>query len=157
MPADDDRRELFDVLEPSLGSRGAALLMAQLPPVGWADLATKSDLGALRSELTGEMAKLGAKVDTMHADLRRELRGDISDLRVELKGDVSKLKADISGLRVELKDDVSSARGELGGLRGELVELRGEVARLVPRLWAANVATMFGVAALVLTIALFFR
>jgi hypothetical protein len=110
MPADDERRELFDVLEPRLGSRGAALLMANLPPVGWAELATKTDLGALRSELIGEMAKVEAKVDTF---------------RAELKGDIA--------------------------------ELRGEIASQVPKLWVANVATMFGVAGLVLTIAIFFH
>ena len=112
MPGDDDRRELFDLLEPSLGSRGAALLMAHLPPAGWADLATKADLGALRSEVMGEMAKLEGKVDAF----RFELKGEISELRGELKG---------------------------------------ELASQVPKLWAANVATMFGIAGLVLAIASF--
>ena len=58
MPDDHDRRELFDLLEAGLGTRGAGLLMAYLPPVGWNELATKSDLAALRSELRGEMAEL---------------------------------------------------------------------------------------------------
>lgn len=119
MASDDDRRELFDLLEPSLGSRGAALLMAKLPPVGWADLATKADLGALRSELLGEMAKLEGKVD----GIRFELKGEIGELRGELKGDIA--------------------------------EMRGELASQVPKLWAANVATMFGIAGLVLAIANF--
>ena len=124
MAGDDDRRELFDLLEPSLGSRGAALLMAQLPPVGWADLATKTDLGvlrsevgALRSELVGEMAKVGARVE---------------NVRAELKGDIAEVK-------------------------GDLARLEGKVAALVPKLWAANIASMFGVAGLVLTIAAFFH
>ena len=124
MPGDEDRRELFDLLEPRLGSRGAALLMAQLPPVGWAELATKTDLAALRSELMGE------------------IRGEMGDLRGEMGG----LRGEMGGLR-----------GEMGGLRGEIAELRGDVANLVPKLWAANVATMFGVAGLVLAIATFFH
>ena len=126
MPGDDDRRELFDLLEPSLGSRGAALLMAHLPPVGWADLATKADLGALRSEMLGEMAKLEGKVDAF---------------RFELKGEIGELRGELGELRGELK--------------GELAELRGELASQVPKLWAANVATMFGIAGLVLAVANF--
>ncbi len=102
MPYDDDRRELFDLLEGPLGARAASLLMANLPPVGWADLATKADLAALRSELSGDMAHV---------------------------------------------------RGEMAELRGEMAELRGEMKGLVPKLWAANVATMLGLSGLVFAVA----
>jgi hypothetical protein len=78
--ADDDRRELFDLLEAGLGGRGAALLMAHLPPVGWGDLATKQDLTSLRSELKGEMGSLRAELKGEMA----ELRGETAELRGEL-------------------------------------------------------------------------
>ena len=63
MPSyDEDRRELFGLLEPSLGSRGAALLMEHLPPTGWADLATKSDLAGVRAEIATLRAELIEKM-----------------------------------------------------------------------------------------------
>jgi hypothetical protein len=96
---DDDRRYLYDLLERSLDARSAAILMAHLPPVGWADLATRQDLAVTRAELKGEMAEL---------------------------------------------------RGEMAELRGEMAELRGEVHSMLPKLIAANVASMIGVAGLVL-------
>lgn len=66
MPTDDEtRRELFDLLETRIGSRGAALLMSYLPPTGWSDLATRQDLDALRAELKGEMAELRGEVKAM--------------------------------------------------------------------------------------------
>lgn len=99
MFTDDDRRYLYELLERSLDARGAAILMAHLPPVGWADLATRQDLAATRAELKGEMAEL----------------------------------------------------------RGEMAELRGEVHALLPKLIAANIASMFGVAGLVLAAAAFVR
>lgn len=62
---DENRRELFDLLEAGIGSRGAALLMSYLPPTGWTELATKRDLDALRAELRGEMAELRGEMRSM--------------------------------------------------------------------------------------------
>lgn len=49
----------------------AATLMELLPPVGWADVATKRDLDHLRSELRSE---LRADMSELRADVHRELR-----------------------------------------------------------------------------------
>ena len=45
------RHELFLRLEETLGPESAETLMEMLPPVGWADVATKRDLDALRDQL----------------------------------------------------------------------------------------------------------
>ena len=42
------RHRLHDRLEQVLGVEEATILMAHLPPVGWADVATKRDLDALQ-------------------------------------------------------------------------------------------------------------
>jgi hypothetical protein len=41
------RNRLFQKLEAVLGPNEASILMAHLPPVGWADVATKRDVDAL--------------------------------------------------------------------------------------------------------------
>ena len=102
MVDDDDRRNLHEALEATLGHRAAATMMAHLPPEGYADLATRADVGIVRSEL--------------------------------------------HGVRSELK-------GEMAELRGEMAELRADVHSQLPKLIAANIASMIGVAGLVLAAA----
>ena len=41
------RHEMYSGLEEKLGTKVADAVMAHLPPVGWADVATKQDLAAL--------------------------------------------------------------------------------------------------------------
>ena len=48
------RHELFLRLEEALGPESAETLMEMLPPVGWADIATKRDLDALRHQLLAD-------------------------------------------------------------------------------------------------------
>jgi len=45
------RHELFLRLEQALGPESAETLMELLPPVGWADVATKRDLDALEERM----------------------------------------------------------------------------------------------------------
>ena len=48
---DQSRNQLYNRLEEVLGHDEAAVLMAHLPPVGWADVATKQDLAQLELRL----------------------------------------------------------------------------------------------------------
>lgn len=52
MPVDErSRHQLFSHLDQVLGEEDAATLIEHLPPVGWADVATKRDLDALELRL----------------------------------------------------------------------------------------------------------
>ena len=67
------RHELHAKLDEILGSDEATTLMSYLPPVGWADVATKRDLDALEVRLDGFEGRLDAKVERLRADVFREL------------------------------------------------------------------------------------
>jgi len=58
MSVDERRRKtLYDALEARIGPEAADTMMGLLPPVGWADVATRRDLEALRSDLSAEMER----------------------------------------------------------------------------------------------------
>ena len=65
------RHELFLRLERALGPESAETLMGLLPPVGWADVATKRDLDALRHQLLADLrGELLAQSNAINAQMR---------------------------------------------------------------------------------------
>ncbi len=68
-----ERHQIFQWYEEAMGSERAAIMMNLVPPVGWGEVATRTDLAALGSGLRGEMAVL-----------RSELRGEVKAGNAEL-------------------------------------------------------------------------
>jgi hypothetical protein len=62
--------QLFQRLEELLGPEKVSTLMELLPPVGWADVATKRDLDHLQTTLEARIERLGT-------ELRSELRAEM--------------------------------------------------------------------------------
>ena len=71
------RHELYRRLEELLGPEGATTLMEHLPPVGWADVATKHDLVGLEARLDERFKGL----DWRFEGLDERLKATGSDLR----------------------------------------------------------------------------
>ncbi|MGH9250698.1 MAG: hypothetical protein ACRD0W_14400 [Acidimicrobiales bacterium] len=64
------RHELLGRLDDVLGREEATTLMSLLPPVGWADVATKHDLDSLGIQLRSELrAEIGQLRGEFHRDL----------------------------------------------------------------------------------------
>ena len=65
------RHELFLRLEQALGPESAETLMELLPPVGWADVATKRDLDALGDKLLAAFrGELLAQSNAINAQMK---------------------------------------------------------------------------------------
>lgn len=59
------RHELHRKLDEVLGPQEAATLMAHLPPVGWADVATKDDLNHLREYMDVKFQSIDLRFQSM--------------------------------------------------------------------------------------------
>ena len=78
------RYHLHQTLENSLGPDAAATLMAYLPPVGWADVATKHDLSALEQRMDLRFEAIDHRITAEVAGLRGDLRTGLADVRTEI-------------------------------------------------------------------------
>ena len=74
---EDQRHDLYEGLIQLLGREKATTLMEHLPPVGWADVATKRDLDhqstVSRRDLEVEAGKLRHEMSTEFAAVRNEM------------------------------------------------------------------------------------
>jgi hypothetical protein len=131
MVTDVQRRTLFDALVNQLGEGPAETMMELLPPVDWADMARRSDVAELRSDLVSGMRAMDGR-----------LTGEIGGLRGEMGG----LRGEIGGLRGEMGE----LRGEIGELRGEMRALGSRVEAQFAKLVVANLLTSGALVGLVL-------
>ena len=69
------RHRLHRKLEEILGPEEAAVLMRHLPPVGWADVATKHDLDHLREMLTMKIESVETRLETRIDSLENRSTG----------------------------------------------------------------------------------
>ena len=75
------RHELYLRLEEALGPDAATTLMEHLPPVGWADVATKRDLDALEQRVDMRFELLEERLDRRFDAIDR--RSDAIDRRFD--------------------------------------------------------------------------
>jgi hypothetical protein len=95
-------RELTDA---GMDPRQAEALVRGLGDMDTSELATKADLGVLRTEL--------ADVKTDMAEMRSELKTEMAELR-------SELKTEMADLRSELRTEIAGVKGEIAALKGEM-------------------------------------
>ncbi|MCX6518265.1 MAG: hypothetical protein NTV13_06320 [Actinobacteria bacterium] len=84
------RFQLRTAIGQILSEEAADTLMELLPPVGWADVATKTDLQHLRDELKAEIHSLRVATKTDLQHLRDEFKADIQALQLSFETTLEK-------------------------------------------------------------------
>jgi len=126
---EETRHHLFKRLEEVLGPEEAATMMEHLPPVGWADVATKRDLDHI-----AERFELRLTVEL--ATVRSELRGEFTAGMTGLRGEMVQLRDD---LRSEVKSDMNAMETRL---TAQFEALRTEQRQFALVLVAGMVSTL---------------
>jgi len=94
--------ELYKVLR-EVGASDESATAAAQSVVGSAELATRADLTALRSELRTEIAELRSELRTEIAKLRGELRTEIAELRLELRTEIAQVRVEVANTRTAME------------------------------------------------------
>ena len=126
---EETRHHLFKRLEEVLGPEEAATMMEHLPPVGWADVATKRDLDHI-----AERFELRLTVEL--ATVRSELRGEFTAGMTGLRGEMVQMRDD---LRSEVKSDMNAMETRL---TAQFEALRTEQRQFALVLVAGMVSTL---------------
>ena len=139
MPSERHRHQLYEEAKQALSVESADELMSSLPPVGWADVATKDDVAMIRLEMDA---------------FRAEIRGDMARLEGRLLGRTDRLDGRID----KLDGRIDRLDGRIDKLDGDL---RAAIAEATDRMRVWMIATMLaffvGIGGLLLGVAQFTR
>ena len=69
---EQQRSEIYTSIADTIGEQGAEFLMAQQPPGGWEQLATKRYLADLETKTQAGFVALNAKMDVQFAEVREQ-------------------------------------------------------------------------------------
>jgi hypothetical protein len=130
-----DRHKLYLALEHLLGTSEATTLMEHLPPVGWADVATRHDLdqglALVRADLHAELADLRTDMRTEIGELRTEMRTEIGELRTEARTGSAELRTEMADLRAAVETSLRQMIPVVVGATAAIVTAATAVGALV--------------------------
>jgi hypothetical protein len=104
-----ERHEIYELIKAATSDRVASNVMSMLPPVGWADVATKTDSQSLRAEI---------------GSLRAEMQSQFGSVWSEfgsVRSEIGSVRSEIGSLRTEMRSEFGSVRSEMLALEANLL------------------------------------
>jgi hypothetical protein len=118
---ESERHQLFSWFEEHMGQERAATMMNLVPPVGWAEVATRHDLDELDSRLTTRIDALESKLDGRFEAL--ESRFDALESKFEYRFEAIGYRFDATDAKFESLEHRIDAK--LEAMRSELMRTFG--------------------------------
>ena len=105
--AERSRHDLYVRLEAALGAQEATTLMEHLPPVGWADVSTRTDVALQLQALEGN---LRAEFHLAFGDFRDEMHRSFGDFRDEMHRSFGEFRDEMLRSSSEFRDEMRRDR-----------------------------------------------
>ncbi len=122
-----ERHEIYELIRAATSDRVANNVMSLLPPVGWADVATKTDLESLRTEMHAEFGSVGSEFGSVRSEFG-SVRSEFDSVRTEF----SVVRADMRALEANLRTEMhQSIRSQTWALIAWTTGLAGLIVALV--------------------------
>ena len=104
-----------------MGEREARALAEGLDQALREEVATRSDLVAVKAELSADIAAVKAELSADIAALKAELSADIAALKAQLSADIAAVKSDLVAVKTELSADIASVRTEVAAAKHDML------------------------------------
>jgi hypothetical protein len=108
-----------------VGEREARALAEGLDQALREEVATKSDLAAVKTDLAANIAAVRTDLAADIAAVRTELAADIAAVRTDLAADIvavrTELAAEIAAVRTELRAEIAAVRVDLAAVKHDLL------------------------------------
>ncbi len=104
---EQSRHDLYVRLEAALGAQEATTLMEHLPPVGWADVSTRTDVALQLQALEGN---LRAEFHLAFGDCRDEMHRSFGDFRDEIHRSFGEFRDEMLRSSSEFRDEMRRDR-----------------------------------------------
>jgi len=104
---EQSRHDLYVRLEAALGAQEATTLMEHLPPVGWADVSTRTDVALQLQALEGN---LRAEFHIAFGDFRDEMHRSFGDFRDEMHRSFGEFRDEMLRSSSEFRDEMRRDR-----------------------------------------------
>ena len=115
--SEHDRHHLHTTLDRVLGPQEATVLMSHLPPVGWADVATKSDIAHLQTELVHLEDRLDLRMSVLEQSLRAEFHQAFGTFRDEANDGATafqtEMRNEFAAFQTEMRNEFASFREQI--------------------------------------------
>lgn len=149
--SEEARHALHNKLDVVLGPAEATTLMEHLPPVGWADVATKHDLDAHQIATKRDLDALSERMDARFAtvDVRfatvEQTLADHGRRLDNVESEVKALRTDMTSgfesLRSELRDDREKTATQFASVAKEMAGIKDAVGQEMRRYFVMFVTT----------------
>ena len=90
---EEQRLNIYLELADKISPEGAEFLMAQSPPGGWEQFATKSDLKELAAQMTVKFAELEVRMEQRFTDFEVRMEQGFTDFEVRMEQGFARLEA----------------------------------------------------------------